>query len=43
MFVNSNGNVFSPKNAVQQSYLFTLYKEAVDSALCHFFHYCNVS
>ena len=45
MFVSSNGNVFYPQNAVQQSFVYSFTKKR-SIALClmsHFFLYCNVT
>ena len=39
MFVRVNGHVFSPKNAVQLSFVYSFTKKEVDSTLCHFFLY----
>ena len=47
MFVSSNRTLMSMSvsKMLYRNHLFTLllYKEAVNSTLCHFFLYCNVA
>ena len=42
MFVSFNGNVFSPENAVQQSFVYTFTKKRSIVLFVIFFLYCNV-